>query len=289
MKKVSVILPVYNEEFFLPYVLANINDYVDEIIIVDGSVKGQSTDKTAEIAKSYEKVKYFSGTFITDFGGWDMGGQRNLALEHVTGDTILVLSADMIIDNMEMLRNSLEGDYDLFGIALVEFWLDTRHIRAYANNYDLYSTPSANFKIIAVNMDRAPSFNINGGIKTEDDIEYDRCLYIPQVTLLHFGWIRPFRQQVQKHIRHVKMGLWGETGSNLLRMPKKDLEQWAIRHSLTYRESRYLDFYGTFPDCANDLIDMRADYGCNNVIKEYENNYGHKVLDYTHKKAAKND
>jgi len=288
LKKISVILPVYNEELFLPHTLANIEEYVDEIIVIDGSDKGASTDKTAEIAQSHPKVKYYSGIFLSDFGGWDTAKQRNDVLKYVTGDVMMLLSADMLLYNMEILKNAVEKDYDLFGVSSIEFWLDTKHIRVHNPKYDLFATPAENYKIIAVNMNCDPSFDINGNIITAQYVEYDRCLYIPQSILFHFGWIRPFKQQVQKHIRHVTMGLWGESGLQLLRLPYEDLEKWAIRHALTYSESRCLNYYGIIPDCDEELLNMRFDKGCNDVLEEYENKYGIKVLDYIHKKENKN-
>ncbi|MGH7202990.1 MAG: glycosyltransferase family 2 protein, partial [Candidatus Levyibacteriota bacterium] len=57
MKKLSVVLAVFNEEKMLPDCLESIKDIADEIIIVDGS----STDKTVEIAK-----KFGSRILVTD-------------------------------------------------------------------------------------------------------------------------------------------------------------------------------------------------------------------------------
>lgn len=290
MKTVSAILPAYNEEQFLPSVLANIEPYVDEIIVVDGGPNGASTDKTAEIAKACDKVKYFSNTFETETGGWDIGGQRNMALEHVTGDIMVVLSADMIIDNIELFRAALEEDYDVFAVNLIEFWVDMKHIRVDSmdTGYDILSTPSSNYKVIAVNSECDKFFDENGTLQIED-VEFDKVLYVSQAAVFHFGWIRPFKQQVAKHIRHIKMGAWGEEGAKLARGPHKDLEKWAIRHALTYRDCQYLEFYGKLPDCAEGLGDIRFDYGCNAVITDFEKKYGEKVLNYTHKKRSKND
>lgn len=49
MKKLSVVLAVYNEEKNLDACLASVKDITDDIVIVDGS----STDKTVAIARSY--------------------------------------------------------------------------------------------------------------------------------------------------------------------------------------------------------------------------------------------
>jgi len=62
--KIYVETTTYNEECMIGACLKSIYDYVDEIIVVDGSAYGPSTDRTAEIAMSVgEKVKLFKGTF----------------------------------------------------------------------------------------------------------------------------------------------------------------------------------------------------------------------------------
>ena len=48
-KKISVAIATFNEEKMIADCLESIKDWVDEIVIVDGSSK----DKTREIAKQY--------------------------------------------------------------------------------------------------------------------------------------------------------------------------------------------------------------------------------------------
>ena len=50
MTSVSVVLATYNEESNLKACLESVKDFADEIVIVDGG----STDRTVEIAKSFD-------------------------------------------------------------------------------------------------------------------------------------------------------------------------------------------------------------------------------------------
>lgn len=50
-KKISVVIPAYNEETQIGKVLESMPDYIDQIIIVDDN----STDKTIEVIKYYQK------------------------------------------------------------------------------------------------------------------------------------------------------------------------------------------------------------------------------------------
>ena len=84
--KLSFCIATYNEEAFLHYPLDSAYDFVDEVIIVDGS----STDGTVKKAKSYgKKVQVFKEDNPPMF---HINKQK--AIERATGDWILQLDAD---------------------------------------------------------------------------------------------------------------------------------------------------------------------------------------------------
>lgn len=94
--RISLCMIVKNEEKFMETCLLSVKEYVDEIIIVDTG----STDKTVEIASKYtDKIYHF--TWINDFAA-----ARNESLRHATGDWILVLDADEVLEpgSGELLR-----------------------------------------------------------------------------------------------------------------------------------------------------------------------------------------
>ncbi|MDB6023464.1 MAG: glycosyl transferase group 1, partial [Pedosphaera sp.] len=80
----SVCLIARNEEKFLGQCLQSVRGLARQIVVVDTG----STDRTVEIAKSH-------GAEVFEFA-WcdDFSAARNAALEHATGDWILVLDAD---------------------------------------------------------------------------------------------------------------------------------------------------------------------------------------------------
>lgn len=82
--KVSLCMIVKNEETTLPKCLGSVNNFVDEVVVLDTG----STDKTPQIAAQFgAKVYYW--TWNNNFSA-----ARNEALKYVTGDWILVLDAD---------------------------------------------------------------------------------------------------------------------------------------------------------------------------------------------------
>lgn len=84
---VSAMYIVKNEEEFLPFSIRSIYNVVDEIIVVDGC----STDRTVEIAKSFDKTRT-----VLYCDSPDYSVNRNLALEAATGDWLMPMDADMV-------------------------------------------------------------------------------------------------------------------------------------------------------------------------------------------------
>ncbi|HEY1716973.1 MAG TPA: glycosyltransferase [Verrucomicrobiae bacterium] len=80
----SVCLIVKNEEKFLAQCLKSVRAVAQQIIVVDTG----STDRTLEIAKEFG-AEIYSHAWNDDFSA-----ARNAALEHATGDWILILDAD---------------------------------------------------------------------------------------------------------------------------------------------------------------------------------------------------
>ncbi len=81
--KVSGVVTSFNEEHNIADCIESLL-WCDEIILVDSF----STDRTPEIAKAYDKVRFFQRTY---FGA---GAQKNWALQHVRGDWVFLLDAD---------------------------------------------------------------------------------------------------------------------------------------------------------------------------------------------------
>lgn len=87
MKKISVVLAVYNEEENIGNCLESIKDLAWEIVIVDGG----SADKTLEIAKK------FRTRIIKTENRQNFHINKNKAIDAALGDWILQLDADEIV------------------------------------------------------------------------------------------------------------------------------------------------------------------------------------------------
>lgn len=273
MNKISVIIPVYNEELFLESCIKNIYDFVDEIIVIDGSEHGESTDNTESIIKSFgNKIIYIHGKYSTQTGGWDSNEQKNCGIANASGDILVFYSADMFIDKPEIYFNILRDDPDflVYFCPTIEFWMDMNNMRLYSES-TLLSIPSTVLEISGIKRTLSPSFE-GFTLKTKDASLDDRLL-IPNITKYHLGWIRPFRQQVNKHIRNVKQGRWGKHGDDLLQSTQK-LEQWAISHVLSYKQVGHIPCHIELPEILKDFAKINYNVGMEEIIDEYKERYG---------------
>ena len=104
---ISLCMIVKNEEKFLSNCLKSIENFVNEIIIVDTG----STDKTIEIAKSFNSKLYYYE--------WDdnFSNARNFSIEKATMDWILVLDADETLSTINQKIISREINSKIKNVA----------------------------------------------------------------------------------------------------------------------------------------------------------------------------
>lgn len=108
--KISIVIPTYNEEEFLPNILTSIQrqNFDDlEVIIADA----HSTDKTVNIAKSY-------GCKIVP-GGLPAEGRNNGA-KVAQGELLLFLDADSVLTNNYITSAIEEFELNNLGIAITQ-------------------------------------------------------------------------------------------------------------------------------------------------------------------------
>lgn len=267
-------MPVYNEEFLIKPCIEHLSPFVDEIIVIDGSPNGVSDDKTAEIAKSFEKVKYLSGEFRTIPGAWDAGSQKNIGISEATGDVLLFLSADMFFYNLQFLCDTIRSEENakVFFCLTVEFWLDSSHIRTYGA-VDNLTIPSSPQEAVAIARMAQSVAGQHGNLET-NAIKPKEQVLITNTIKYHLGWIRPFKSQTEKHLRHIRQGRWGEEGSRLLSGTEAKLEQWAILHVLSYKQVPSVELRYDIPDEWQFMNNMNYLDGQEAVIKEYQSKYG---------------
>lgn len=251
---------------------------MDEIVVVDGGPEGPSTDGTAEIAQAHPKVVYLSGVFQTMDGAWDNVTQRNTGINAATGDILMMMSADWLFLGLEHLREAIdEGVGKIFFCPVVEFWEDVTRMRLYEGDGVALSLPSGVVEAAAIDASLGLYYAEDGGIRV-NDLAPDFRVQVPQATKYHLGWIRPFDQQTQKHIRHVRQHRWDDIGEKLLQGEDVGLLQWAMRHVLGYPQQASIGFSGELPVEMNGARDMSYNKGAKEATDRFEETYGHSLF-----------
>ena len=115
MKRLTVIIPTFNEEAYLERALYSIN-FADEIIVVDSF----STDKTEEIARAHE-CKFIQRKFD------NFSNQKNFALKSASSEWVLFLDADERISyplRQEILLAIENSKYQGYKLSFPHFFMN---------------------------------------------------------------------------------------------------------------------------------------------------------------------
>lgn len=116
---VSVVIPAYNEEKYLPKTLESLKnqvrgDFDYEVIVVDSS----STDKTAQIAKNY-------GARVLRIPKVTPAFARQKGIEVAQGEIIACIDADTLVpkDHLTTVVSEFEKDPGLVGLTgIIDGW-----------------------------------------------------------------------------------------------------------------------------------------------------------------------
>lgn len=262
----------------MPGLLENISPHVDEIVVIDGGPEGASTDGTLDILVADKKVVCTSNTYQTGKGGWDMARQRNDAINLATGDIYLFVSADMLFLRLGSLRDIVEESRSkIIFCNTLEFWQDNTKLRLYSADEDVVTVPAPILEPIALDRCLQPFWEEAGNLNLEGAEITDRAI-LSDTVKFHMGWIRPFREQVAKHIRNVKQGRWLQEGERLMAGGDRKLGQWAIRQVMDYDSIPSIAFAGEVPPELERLGNMEYNIGMDAVLEEYEETHGISAL-----------
>lgn len=138
-----MVVPILNEEAFLPLYLESVTSFADEILIVDGG----STDRSLEIICSFQKdfnIRLFKmqQTGLPYTEDWNESGIRNFLIDQATGDWIIAPDADEIFDDrfIELLPDLMkQKDAAVYTFRWINFWKDPWTVRVNAPRDERWS------------------------------------------------------------------------------------------------------------------------------------------------------
>lgn len=253
--KLSLLLNVYNEADILAY-LDIVLKYVDEAIITEGSAIGISNDSTGDIIKGYQQkypyITFSQGEYVREDGGWAQAVSKNLMLQKVTGDYIMLHHTDLIYDEGDMikLREAIEKfpQKAVYYTPMREFYYDMQHICLYCWPFE--------YLLWRPLIGDVPAF-----ARRTDPIYYDRtialslrqwrdpheALFLPDVRRWHLGYVRPFPRSVEKRLNDIANRDWGNS-NELINQGFEAMLQAAIGCVEGYKNGiSMFDYCGDYP------------------------------------------
>ncbi len=190
-QRLSLCMIVKNEEQFLRQCLESVQTVVDEIIVVDTG----SSDRTCEIAEEFgAKVSHFAWT-------GSFAEARNAALEQATGDWVLVLDADEVIEPGTLLN--IRELIQIPQPTLSGYQLKIRNFSQDGNEVDVVEHYMMRL------FPRHPSLRFQGGIHeqlvcSDESLGFER-LTTTDILILHYGYTGQLMNERDKYNRNLAL------------------------------------------------------------------------------------
>lgn len=179
MPKLSVLYAVKNEEAFIGKSLASVADIADQIVIVETGC----ADKTLSICRQFRKVKVVAYSWSHDFSK-----PKNFGLTQCTGDWVLCMDADEMLDpkSASAVRGAVDSaraNMGAFALHLVD------HEESW--EFDAPRRAKAFFESPQVRLFRAiPNIRFQGKVleSVKKTIPQGMAIDVLDASIHHFLW-----------------------------------------------------------------------------------------------------
>lgn len=186
---ISLCMIVKNEARQLAQMLQSVQHAVDEIIVIDTG----STDKTVAIAKQ------FGATVVFEAWENDFAKARNAGLQHASGQWILFMDADEMLDqeDIQKLRTCADDEkYEGFFLQV--------------HNYVHREGPSATVNPIVRMFKNCPQYRFEGAIHEQIAATImrhrgDARFGMSDVKIHHYGYIEEIMVEKDKRQRNMTL------------------------------------------------------------------------------------
>lgn len=224
---------VLNEQQYLPYCLASIYKFCDEIIIVDTGSK----DKTIEIAEAF-------GAYVIQTP-WkdDFSLVRNISQSPAKSDWIIWLDADEVLNDSgaKKIKYQLlkDNSTDFYLCPRVNFWKDLKHAAWY---------PDSQYKIYRNNIGLTWKGKLHEKIFDETNAYQRKRLKHTDVHTFHYAYVKSSDEVKQKMAKYIKI--------ENPEMDPRQIEKCSTEHSFFYTNlPKGVEKYeGAVPEIFNKLI-----------------------------------
>jgi hypothetical protein len=257
---------VYNEEDLLRFTLPQLYYHADQIIIINGSPFGPSTDKTKQVisdvfgehqtSDSRPGILYREGTYgeLFNYKKSFNSVMRNEYLKLATGDFILQLDADEFwsFEDLETIKETINKpeNSDITGLNTgnIHFYIDVfHHIPGLGVNMHhriVRNTPTAYYS------DSRPNSILYMG-NHRPVATSRRFLELKQVKCFHVGHALPWgnykRKQSKFFYKNLRRNCWDV---------KSEEELAALEEQRDFNHPKLKPYEGSYPEYMQEAIDL---------------------------------
>jgi glycosyltransferase involved in cell wall biosynthesis len=229
----ALCMMVKNEQQYLPYCLASIHKFCNEIIVVDTG----STDKTVEIAEAF-------GAYVIH-APWknDFALIRNIAQSPATSDWIIWLDGDEVLSDsgIKKIKQQLLNDNtaDFFLCPRVNFWHSLKAAFCY---------PDSQYKIYRNNIGLKWRGKIHEKIYDDQNPYHRKRLKQTDVHTFHYAYVKS-PEEIKK-----KMQLY--IGIENPDMDPRQIEKCSTEHSFFFDKpvEGVQEYNGAVPEVFQRLV-----------------------------------
>jgi len=267
LKTLAVCMIVYNEQELIKFTLPQVIHHADQIIVINGSPFGPSTDNTkqeiSEVIKKYpsslngSKIIYREGTYgeLFNYNKSFNSVMRNEYLKHVTCDFILQLDADEFwsFEDLELIRSTINdpSNSDITGI-------NTGNIHFYGDVFNYIPKLGVNMhhRIVrniptAYYSDSRPNSILYVG--NHQAVATTRTfLELKQVKCFHVGHALPWdaykRKQSKFFYKNYARNCWNV---------RSEEELDALTEQRDFTNPKLKPYKGSYPEYMQEAIDIK--------------------------------
>ena len=261
MKKVSIIIPVYNVERYIDNCLKSLinQTYKNiEIILVDDG----SSDESYRICENYSKEYSFIKLFHKKNGG--PSSARNYGIEKATGEYICFVDSDDYVSE-KYIENLLIDDFDLSFGGLVDVCGDKKIERPVCSEIQKYYDKDMYVKLLENSENdlfNSPCCKLfKKSIIERNNIRYDESLHMGEDLIFNINYLKYCNSLVM--IPDCLYFYNRDIGSSLTK--KFEFERWNTEKNVYYEYKALYEFYNLY-EKYKDKIDCMLMMGAKKTI-----------------------